>query len=264
MLAKSLRSLYIFSSGKRVSIVRLQLKFVYFFYYFHIVIAFYFEFNEILCARVNSAIKFIYAALRVKWKHILLASREFGRAVPDLQIEFTPALAKHFQIPNQTQVQPGDQWRKKNETKHKKLKSKSKCKPDYHKNGRRAASLTRGHILNVNRRRYHCPYILLPRPPPAQPRMQRWCCCCCCLLQRCVVRAHQKFNKIPLNYKMKTIHFSWPQFLKFSYRSSTGAGLYLYLCFSGFIIIMQQQQKKLQRFVSLKQQHLMSLCSYKQ
>lgn len=64
-----------------------------FFYYFHIVIAFYFEFNEILCARVNSAIKFIYAALRVKWKHILLASREFGRAVPDLQIEFTPALA---------------------------------------------------------------------------------------------------------------------------------------------------------------------------
>lgn len=149
----------------------------------------------------------------------------------------------------------------KNETKRKKLKSKSKCKPDYHKNGRRAASLTRGHILNVNRRRYHCPYILLPRPPPAQPRMQR---CCCCLLQRCVVRAHQKFNKIPLNYKMKTIHFSWPQFLKFSYRSSTGAGLYLYLCFSGFIIIMQQQQKKLQRFVSLKQQHLMSLCSYKQ
>jgi len=31
-----------------------------------------FEFNEILRARVSGAIKFIYAALRVKWKHIFL------------------------------------------------------------------------------------------------------------------------------------------------------------------------------------------------
>lgn len=165
--------------------------------------------------------------------------------MPDLQIEFTPALAKHFQIPNQTQVQPGDQWRKKNETKHKKLKSKSKCKPDYHKNGRRAASLTRGHILNVNRRRYHCP-IHTPAPPSAcTAKDATLLLLLAATLQRCVVRAHQKFNKIPLNYKMKTIHFSWPQFLKFSYRSSTGAGLYLYLSFfRGLLLLCSSSSRR--------------------
>lgn len=81
----------------------------------------------------------------------------------DLQIEFTPALATFSDSESDASSAWGSVPKKikKKERKHKKLKSKSKCKPDYHKNGRRAASLTRGHILNVNRRRYSCPAFRL-------------------------------------------------------------------------------------------------------
>lgn len=75
----------------------------------------------------------------------------------DLQIEFTPALATFSDSESDASSAWGSVPKKEKERKHKKLKSKSKCKPDYHKNGRRAASLTHGHILNVNRRRYSCP-----------------------------------------------------------------------------------------------------------
>lgn len=105
----------------------------------------------------------------------------------DLQIEFTPALATFSDsesdcLPqyNSRKFSLGISAEKKTGEKKikKKLKSKSKCKPDYHKNGRRATALTRGHILNVNRRRSGTVASLVTPKNHRAPSL-RWCQGCC-------------------------------------------------------------------------------------